>query len=628
MFAETAPSGFRDRRRSRDHWERMTNRMPSLTWPHRLCLALLALLLLAVPGGAQDPGVRHERVALVIGNAAYPLAPIADAASDARAVTAALREGGFDVVVAEDAGGPAIQDAIASFAGKLRRGAHAVVFYSGHAVQLRNRNFLVPVDARLRSAQAIADASVDLDMLLDALIVARPASAIVVLDASRDNPWQAELPGAPKGLLAVERMETISVMFPAAPGRTVTDAGARGNPAIDEWVKAIKTPGLDMTAAVARTREAVTRLTRRGQQVWTSSEPPGGLIVTSVARPAQVAQNSRAVIPLPPMDSPAARQDAYELAFWESIRSSENPAEYRAYLNAYPDGRFASLARTREQQYAARQPAPAAPTPAPAPAARPPAPPAIASAREPARPPSAATAGTVRDCEGCPELTLIPAGAFEMGANELYEFEKPVHTVTIRSGFYMGLREVTFEEWDACVDQGGCSHRPNDRNLGRGKRPVTDVHWNDATAYLAWLSTRTGRKYRLPTEAEWEYAARGGTATTYPWGATMVKERANCIGCNDPTRRQAVEVGQYPANGFGLYDMAGNAAEWVADCWSDSYRTTPRDGSAFTAPGCRERVLRGGSFNNDPRYLRSAARFKYEADVRFYTNGFRVVREP
>jgi len=103
---------------------------------------------------------------------------------------------------------------------------------------------------------------------------------------------------------------------------------------------------------------------------------------------------------------------------------------------------------------------------------------------------------------------------------------------------------------------------------------------------------------------------------------------ANCVGCNAQPRRQASEVGQFPPNRLGLRDMAGNAAEWVADCWSENYRAAPRDGSAYAPPGCRERVLRGGSFNNDPRYLRSAARFKYESDVRFYTNGFRVLREP
>lgn len=576
-----------------------------MSWFRRLSLVLGALVALASPGLAQQDAP-PARIALVIGNSSYPQARIAAAVTDARAVAATLRDGAFDVVTAEDANRADLQRAIATFAGKLRRGAHVVVFYSGHAVQLRDRNFLVPVDLQDAARDAI-----DLDQVIDPLIVSHPASALVMLDASRENPWQAQISRTAKGLLPLEPLESVAVVSAAAPGRTVADTGPRANPAVDEWLKAIRTPGLDMAAALTRTRDAVARLTRRGQQLWISSEPPKGLIVTPIARPAAVADANRAVIPPPPPGSPASRPDAYELAFWETIRSSENAAEYRAYLDAYPNGRFAALARTREQRYGRKPPA---------------APPAAsASAAPPAAPPRS-PAATQRDCDGCPELTLIPAGNFQMGSNELYEFEKPVHPVTIRS-FYLGTREVTFEEWDACVDQGGCDHRPNDRGLGRGKRPVTDIHWNDANAYLAWLSLKTGRRYRLPTESEWEYAARAGSTTSYPWGQTVEKQRANCLGCNDQPHRQAIPGGQFPANGFGLQDMAGNAAEWVADCWSENYRAAPHDGSAYTAPGCRERVLRGGSFNNDPRYLRSAARFKYEADVRFYTNGFRVARE-
>jgi formylglycine-generating enzyme required for sulfatase activity len=224
-------------------------------------------------------------------------------------------------------------------------------------------------------------------------------------------------------------------------------------------------------------------------------------------------------------------------------------------------------------------------------------------------------------------MILIPQGPFEMGSNEMFAFERPVHQVVIGKPFYIGRREVTFQEWDACVSVGGCNYRPDDHGLGRGVRPVTDVDWNDARGYAGWLSRKTGQIYRLPSESEWEYAARASTTTTYPWGKTVEKDRANCLGCTAEPLKKTVDTGSYPPNAFGLFDMVGNAAEWVEDCWNDSYRGAPTDGSAWTRPQCRQRVLRGGSFNQDARYLRSAARFKYDFDVRYFAHGFRVVRE-
>lgn len=588
-------------------------------WFRCLALAVPALLIAFGPVFAQSGAGTPPRIALVVGNAAYREAALANAAVDARAAADALRQGDFDLVSVENADRAALERAFATFRGKLVRGAQVVVFYSGHAVQLRGRNFLVPLDATLRGPSDVARETFDLDQLIDALIVSRPASAAIMLDSTRTNPWQARL-GSGKGLAPIERLENIAIVAPVAPGQVAGDTPGRANPAIEEWLKAIRTPGLDMAAALARTRDAVSRATKRTQQLWISGPPAAGLVVTPTDRPVAVALNTRAVISAPPPPGPQSDQlGPYELSFWETIRNSQNPAEYRAYLDAYPNGRFAALARTREQFFRDRQGGAPAQPPTTA-AAQPP---------QPAqRPAAAATPRTVRDCDDCPELTLIATGTFEMGSNEMFEFEKPVHAVTIANPFYIGTDEVTFAQWDACVAEGGCSHRPSDRNLGRGKRPVTDIHWNDANAYTVWLSYKTGRKYRLPTEAEWEYAARGGTTTNYPWGNSVDKEMANCVGCNAQPRRQAGEVGQFPPNRFGLRDMAGNAAEWVADCWSENYRSAPRDGSAYAPAGCRERVLRGGSFNNDPRYLRSAARFKYESDVRFYTNGFRVAREP
>jgi len=222
-------------------------------------------------------------------------------------------------------------------------------------------------------------------------------------------------------------------------------------------------------------------------------------------------------------------------------------------------------------------------------------------------------------------MMVVPAGSFEMGSTS--DFEKPVHRVTIAKPFAIGRYEVTFDEWDRCVTAGRCKFRPDDRGWGRGNRPVINVSWVDAKEFTSWLSERTGKNYRLPTEAEWEYAARGGTNTTFWWGRAVEVRQANCRECAPGGSAQTFPVGSFKANPFGIYDTAGNVAEWVEDCWNDSYRGAPQNGSAWTAGQCSLRVLRGGAFDSQAKYLGSAARFRYDADVRYFANGFRVARD-
>ncbi len=222
-------------------------------------------------------------------------------------------------------------------------------------------------------------------------------------------------------------------------------------------------------------------------------------------------------------------------------------------------------------------------------------------------------------------MVALRAGQFDMGSED-FPFEKPPHKVAIKP-FAIGRYEVRFAEWDLCVAEGGCKHRPDDRGLGRGPRPVTDVSWLDAQEFTAWLSRKTGHRYRLPSEAEWEYAARAGTASAFWWGDKPGAGHANCQGCGGNSERHALPTGSFPPNPFGLFDTAGNAAEWVEDCWNDTYRGAPKDGVSWTSGQCQQRVLRGGSFDNPARYLRSASRFRYDADVRYYANGFRVARD-
>lgn len=235
-----------------------------------------------------------------------------------------------------------------------------------------------------------------------------------------------------------------------------------------------------------------------------------------------------------------------------------------------------------------------------------------------------------RDCGECPEMVVIPAGSFVMGSPASEEGrdpdEGPERTVRLSRPLAVGTFEVTFAEWDACVAAGGCSHWPGDQGWGRGTRPVINVSWNEAQDYVAWLSRRTGRTYRLLTEAEWEYAARGGTTTPWHTGLSISPSQANFW---DSRLRRTQPVGSYPANRFGLHDMAGNVWEWVEDCPQRSYAGAPADASrAVTTGACSSRGLRGGSWVDAPHFLRSANRGGGTPGGRFNLIGFRVARTP
>ena len=228
-------------------------------------------------------------------------------------------------------------------------------------------------------------------------------------------------------------------------------------------------------------------------------------------------------------------------------------------------------------------------------------------------------------------MVIVPAGRFRMGClsdgGACDDNEKPVREVVIAS-FALSKHEVTFAQWDACVSGGGCGgYRPDDWGRGRADRPVRNVRWEDAQSYVSWLSRETGEEYRLPTEAEWEYAARAGTTTRYSWGNEIGVNRANCRadGCGDRWGSTA-PVGSFPANAWGLHDMHGNVWEWVQDCWNGSYAGAPVDGSAWLSGNCSERVVRGGSWVNIPRNLRAANRNGITTGFRNDLSGFRVAR--
>jgi formylglycine-generating enzyme required for sulfatase activity len=239
---------------------------------------------------------------------------------------------------------------------------------------------------------------------------------------------------------------------------------------------------------------------------------------------------------------------------------------------------------------------------------------------------------TLRDGSREPEMVVIPAGTFKMGdiQEKGGDHEKPVHTVNIPKSFAIGRYPITSEEYEVFASATGC-HWPTDPGWDRHGQPAIRVTWYDAEAYAKWLSLQTGKRYRLPTEAEWEYAARAGTETNYWWGNEMRSDMANCHDGHWSRRgKTTVPVGSFPSNPFGLYDMTGNVWEWVEDCWHENYNDAPTDGSAWLASygsACRERVMRGGSWNSSSLNLRTSCREKLSADYRGDGIGFRLAQD-
>ena len=291
-----------------------------------------------------------------------------------------------------------------------------------------------------------------------------------------------------------------------------------------------------------------------------------------------------------------------------------------------------------------------------------------------------------RDCPACPEMVVVPEGTFVMGSPEseverlrflidekgeiatwaiggveverrqvfqeipedlrLVEPEGPQRYVALERPFAVAVNEVTFAQWDACARAGGCAGMiPDNEGWGRGTRPVINVSWEDAQAYVDWLSGEIGAQYRLPSEAEWEYAARAATETARFWGdghslqcqyangadSSYLREVPDEVVAEDDARcldgyPYTAPARSFDPNRFGLHDMLGNVSEWTLDCWNERYRNAPVDAGAWLSGDCSRRVTRGGSWINRPGNLRAANRFPLSADIGYRSVGFRVVR--
>ena len=615
-----------------------------------------------------------------------------------------------------------------------------MVFYAGHGIEVGGRNFLVPVDAQLKSDREVEFETVPLDLVSRA-VEAASGLGLVILDACRDNPFAAAMQRAGssrsigRGLARVEPSGEMLVAYAAKGGTVASDGKGRNSPYSTALLRYLEEPGLEVGLMFRKVRDAVLKSTGRKQEpfVYGSLSSKGFYLARRPAAPAT--PQAKPAIP-PKSGSGSDRLTAEQLAakrlgqekellFWQSVKDSRDPADIRAYLQRYPKGTYAALADNmlKRLEAAAAQPGSGAAAGPENQSAALPSKPGPAKPETPADPAAAeATLGlsfrdrsliqwglsaagfdpgpadgafgprtraalkawqarggaaatghltlaaanalkaagekayraagrpgrTFRDCAACPVMAVLPAGSFVMGSPSHEQgrskAEGPQRRVSIRRPFAVGKYEVTVAEWDACVSAGGCSDSLSVSGWDNNQRPIAYVGWNDAKQYVRWLSRRTGKRYRLLSESEWEYAARAGTRTSRYWGNSVSAQCGYANGADGvfkegnsdwrwqvaPCRDGHVDtapVGSLGANGFGLHDLLGNVSEWVEDCWHDSYQGAPSDGRAWTSGGdCGRRVMRGGSYFSSPNGLRAAARSQDSGGENDSDNGFRVAR--
>jgi formylglycine-generating enzyme required for sulfatase activity len=606
-----------------------------------LACALLLICLTVVPGHAE----RH--VALVIGNDRYANLPadqqLQKAVNDSRAVGDALGQLGFEVIRGENLGRQALVDKFDEMTRKLLPGDVAFFFFAGHGVTIGGGNYILPADVpyvepgqetRLQRA-ALGESDLVSDLQQHGARV-----ALVVLDACRDNPFRrpgVRSVGGERGLSRVESARGVFTFYSAGLGQTALDRLGNGDSNPNSvftrvLVPRLANPTLDLTALAIDVREEVAQLAGsigHEQRPAYYDETIGGRIyLAGLSQPQQLNSGTS------PSSTEAAQawaivKDMTDIRAVEAFRRQYGAAN--TFYDRLAEGRIEELKRA---QLAVTTP-PAAPSSPPlAPRAEP------AAAITPTRPATGCVEAQVgnekrclspkdsfKDCPNCPEMVVIPAGEFMMGSTES-EDEKPPHKVTITRPFAVGKFAVTFAEWDACVADAGCKHRPADEGWGREKRPVINLSWDDATKeYLPWLSRKTGKSYRLLSEAEWEYVARAGSTTKYFWGDEIGQNRANCFNCGSQwDGKQTAPVGSFEANAFGVYDMHGNVSQFVQDNWRPNYQGAPTDGSVWSGGDGSLRVARGGSWGTIWRHFYSAFRVHYHPVDRNRFLGFRVAR--
>ena len=566
-----------------------------------------------------SPAHSETRVALVIGNGAYQHVPeLENPINDAAGMAKALEGLGFDVLLGIDVDSERLRKLVQEFGGKLAEADIALFFYAGHGFQIDGRNFFVPVDADIRAETDVEFEAMDLDLVLRQMD-RRAKVKIVLLDACRNNPFETVLTRSMgrsrstaslgRGLAPVQPAGGALIGFATDPGAVAFDGVGRNSPFTGALLRHLTTPGLEINLLMTRVRADVFAETQEKQRPWTTSSLIGELYLSA----------------------PKKDRTTEDIAAWKAADITGEKSGFERYLKAFPDGLFndlatqrlaaltppdqgsalGSISRAERSQVETTTTAPSADTQDRFAV--------VLQKPDPALNKKELASGTkrFRDCQACPEMVMMPPGVFAMGTNFGPAPEKPQMRKRVERPFALGRTEVTRRQWKLCARADACRDIPGPAD----DVPAAGLSYFDANDYAKWLSRYTGRPYRLPSEAEWEYAARGGRDLRHPTGPIMQPKAANY----DRPDGAPLTVASYPANDFGLHDLAGNVWEWVMDCGA-RYDARNSGVSPVTASPCI-RILRGGGFRSKANQLRTSNRFFMAGDKRRDDFGLRLAAD-
>lgn len=572
----------------------------------RILFALILLTASLYASASLQQMKQESRVALVIGNGHYDLSPLPFAKKEASRLKAFLREQGFKVFYAEDTTKRELIKLLRDFSQALERGGIALFYFNGHAIQVNNKNYLVPLETAIESDRHVLYEAVKLDAILKKMARAKNRLNIVLLDAAHPNPFSNIYRAKKAGYARIPDMKGFDIFLSAVPGKTVQTRSSE-NSFTTAFIRAAADKGTEIHDVSENLKEI--RLSRELPAPYVSLKHSGAFYFNL---PDRLISNDERAFEMAKTVGTAAAYATFSQHYPESPFAVEAQTEIKRIKTEVEMARQQRLAQAKEKARLRNKQEKAAAAKALKERQR-----HLALLR--AEKLAALKADGIVPIE--PEMIEIKAGTFTMGS-DTDESARPIHRVTIAYPFKMGKYEVTNREFVQYLHANGKrSALPVDWNAS--DRPATNVSWAEARTYAAWLSELTGKSYRLPSETEWEYAARSGSSSTYGWGDDA-NHTVHYAWMKKNADKITHKVGTLLPNDFGLYDMYGNVWEWCEDDYLENYTAKPNDGKAYIS-GSAIKSMRGGSWHTPLDDLKAAHRGLQMSDFTGYSIGFRLV---